>query len=74
MFQPFLPISMCVSNTQCVGVAQLVSVFLSEGIAPCVAADSVCPWEEVSLGAYVAILVGNSPFSFLKINSVDLRP
>lgn len=56
------------------GVTQLVSVFLSEGIAPCVAADSVCPWEEVSLGAYVAILVGNSPFSFLKINSVDLRP
>lgn len=39
------------SFAQCVGVTQLVSGFLSEDTALYVAGDSVCPWEEMSLGA-----------------------
>ena len=46
------------SFSQCVGVAQLVSGSLSEGIAPCIAVDLVCLWEDMCSGAtYVAILV-----------------
>lgn len=37
--------------TQRVGVAQLVSAFLSRGIGLCAAVDSVCLWEEVGSGA-----------------------
>lgn len=39
------------SFAQCVEVTQLVSGFLSEEIAPCVAIDAVCQWEEVHLGS-----------------------
>ena len=48
------------SFAPCVGVTQLASGFLSEGISPCVAVDLVCPWEEVtSGGSYVAVLDKN---------------
>lgn len=50
------------SVIQCIGVTQLVSVFLSVGIAPFEAVYSVCPWEEVNSGSsYVTILVWNIP-------------
>ena len=39
------------SFTQPVGVAWLVSGFLSEGIVPCVVVYSVYPLEEVNSGA-----------------------
>lgn len=42
----FFPLFTC-----CVGVAQLVSGFLPEGIIPYVAVDLVCLWEKVSSGA-----------------------
>ena len=46
--------------TSCVGVTQLFSGFLSQGIVPYVGVDLVCPLEEVSLGdSYVAILSCN---------------
>lgn len=46
------------SFTQCVGVTQLVSGFISKGIAPCAVTHSVPPWEEGGLGAsYIAMLV-----------------
>lgn len=46
--QLFLPVLMPVffSFAQYVGVAQLVSGFLSEGIVPYVPVDSGCLWEE----------------------------
>lgn len=45
------------SFTGHVGVTQLVSEFLSEGVIPYVAVNSVCPWQKVSSGAsFVAIL------------------
>lgn len=48
------------SFTECVGVSQLVSGFLIDGIAQCAAVDLMCPWEGVSSGAfYVAILDWN---------------
>lgn len=49
------------SFAQCVGLAQLVSGFLSEEkFFSFVAIDSVCPWEEMSSGAsYVTILNQN---------------
>ena len=50
------------SVTQCVGVTQLVSGFLSERIDLFSSEHSVYPWEEGNSGAsYVAILV-QSPF------------
>ena len=50
------------SLTQCVGVTQLVSGFLSERIDLFSSEHSVYPWEEGNSGAsYVAILV-QSPF------------
>lgn len=53
---PFLAMLMWVF-TQCAGVTHLVSVFLSELIAPCVNVDSVYPRKEVSSGgSYVTIL------------------
>ena len=49
--------------TQCVGVPQLVSEFLSEIILPYLTIDSLCPWEEVSSGtSYVAIWNWNQQF------------
>lgn len=58
-FNPFLPTWYIFSLVWCVGVTQLVSRFLSEAIALCVAVDSVCLWE-VSLGAsYVTTLDQN---------------
>ena len=38
--------------TQCVAVTLLISGFLSEGVASCVSAGLVCPWEEVRSGAF----------------------
>lgn len=42
---------------QYVGVAQLLSGYLSKGIAPCIAVESIFLWAEVNSGSsYVAIL------------------
>lgn len=49
--------------TQCLGVPQLLSEFLSELILPYLTIDSLCPWEEVSSGtSYVAIWNRNQQF------------
>ena len=54
------------SLAQCVGFTQLVSVFLSEGISPCVAVHSVHLWEEgISEASSVVILVPPSTTLFL---------
>lgn len=54
------------SFAQYIGVAQLVSWFLSEVIALCVAVNSSCPWESWSSKTfYIAILVDPS-LHFLK--------
>lgn len=59
------------SFTQNIRVTQLVSGFLSERIASCVAVDSVCPWEKVSSGAsYVTILYWKLSYSFN--NNIDV--
>ena len=55
------------SFTRCVGVTRLVSEFLSEGIAPCVAVDSVCLWEEVSSGAPSCRHLGPDRSSYLEM-------
>lgn len=48
--------------TAFVVIAQLFSGFLLKGIAPWVAVDSVCQWDEVSPGASrAAILDQTSP-------------
>ena len=48
------------SFAQCIGATQRVSGSLSEGIALCIAVDSVCLWEEMSSGSsYVTILDQN---------------
>lgn len=48
------------SFIECVGVIQLVSGFLTDGIVQCIAVDLMYPWEEVSSGAFnVAILDWN---------------
>lgn len=57
--------------SQCVGVTHLVSEFLSEGIAPCVATYSVCQWEEGNSGASsVAILVQSLQAFQVAINCI----
>lgn len=58
---------MSFSATQCVGVTQLVSVFLSEKIAPCVAVYLVCPWrrqiqEPPMLPSWSGVLFGGDNF------------
>ena len=61
------------SFPQCIGVAQLVSGSLSEGIALCAAVHSMCLWGQESSGAsYVTILVLPLSFSIiLAISSVN---
>lgn len=51
-----------VRGRPCVGVSQIVSGFLLELIAPCVAVQSVCLWEEASC---VIILVDILSFEVL---------
>ena len=47
----FFPLSCCM------GSGHSVSGFLSEGVISHISVDSLCPWEEVSLGAsYIIIL------------------
>lgn len=58
----------------CSGVTELVSGFLSEGIAPCVVVHLICLWEEVSSGAsYVVILTQKySKVLLMGVRRVDL--
>lgn len=59
------------SVSQCVGVTELVSGFLPEGIAPCVATYSVCQCEKRNSGAfYVTILVQSLPVFQVVINCI----
>lgn len=56
----------------CIWVTQLVSGFLSEGIIPYLAVDSVCPWQDVSSRAsYVAFLNQNVRKSIFLKASLD---
>lgn len=50
---------------QCIGATQLILGFLSEEIVPYVAANLLCPWEEVGSGSsYIAILNRNPQVGF----------
>ena len=51
-------LSQCGPFILCCGVAvQVVLWFLSEGIAPYVAVDVLCPWEEMSSGSSYATIL-----------------
>ena len=50
------------SVAQCVGVIQLVSGFLSEGIGPYVAVYLVYLWEEGKSGTFYVIILVMSPW------------
>ena len=45
--------------SNCIGDPQLVSGFLSRRIALFIDVEILYPWEEVSLGSYIAILYWN---------------
>lgn len=51
----------------CIGVPRLVFQFLSEGIAPCIAVDLMCPWEKMSSGSWFCHLL-----QFTNINIASL--
>lgn len=62
------------SFTSCVGAAQLVSEFLSEGIVSCIFIDLVCLWEELSSGSScVTILNLKIPRIYFLVDFLNLR-
>ena len=62
------------SFTTCAGVAQIVSGFLSEGTAPCIAVDLLYSWEEVSSGTSFVVFFDRNPWICLSFwKSLSIR-